>query len=542
MQKFSLYVIIPYNHSGVYIVPKNKKNRSSKKSTKFNKGTAINKAVSNTTAQRASKKQFATAAITAVDQIVNMLKPYELSRTQRLKTYQCMLSDDAVFSALDSRLSLIQKSQAKGKFLFDKNSPESVRVKDFFEYCMDNLQDQTVGTIGRTAADHIYNGFAPFEMVYEAGEDEWKDLWKLKKLVYIHPLTLNQAQPFETDKIGDTITGIRQDFSAFTQSTGLTMFSSHGLNTKTGSSWNGEFIDWRKVAYCSYSVTLAEPFGNSPLDAAYSLWRAKQLLEDLGITGATRDMAGIPVIRLPAALLEAAAADPSSQEAAQVSQITTSMENMHKGDQSIVILPSDAHNEAGSGALEFDFKLLGVEGSSGNSDIEEMVDKKRKAIFTVLASRHLISGEDGGGSYSLHEGQAGIHAHFAARDSMIVDSMWNKQIFPKLLKLNGWKVSKKDLPQWVHNPVQERSDEGESKLLQRLGSVGLLPKNDPKFLNEVMLRSRFEYEFDETLTAEEVVALCGEPTTGAGLGDGTSGTGGSQSGGSNSSLNSDNAA
>jgi hypothetical protein len=508
-----------------------------KKSRKKN----INKAApTNTTAQRASKKQFATAAIAAVSKVVKTLKPYELGVHQRLKTYQAMLNDDAVFSALDSRLSLIQKAQAKGKFKYNKNSEESKRVKDFFEYCMDNLEDQTIATIGRSAADHIYNAFAPFEIVYEQGEDEWNDLWKLKKLVYIHPLTLNPATPYELSPNGDKILGLRQDFSAFTNDVGMSYFTVNGKGK--GVDWNGKFIDWRKVAYCSYSATLAEPFGNSPLDAAYELWRSKQLLEDLGITGATRDMAGIPVLRLPAALLEAAALDPESAEALQVLQITTSMENMHKGDQSFVVLPSDTHNEAGSGALEFDFKLLGVEGGSGNFNIEEMIEKKRKAIFTVLASRHLISGESGGGSYSLQEGEAGIHAHFAMRDNLTVDSMWNSQIFPKLLKLNGWKVSKEDMPIWGHSPVQDLSSDEKGKLLQRMGAAGLLPKNDPKFANFLMSYADFEYEFDETLTPEQMTELCGEATSRAGDGmkEGmSSGTGSAQ--GNNSAVNSDNA-
>jgi len=132
-----------------------------KKSRKKN----INKAApTNTTAQRASKKQFATAAIAAVSKVVKTLKPYELGVHQRLKTYQSMLNDEAVFSAVDSRASNIQKAQAKGKFKYNKNSEESKRVKEFFEYCMDNLEDQTIATIGRSAAEHIYNSFSPLKL------------------------------------------------------------------------------------------------------------------------------------------------------------------------------------------------------------------------------------------------------------------------------------------------------------------------------------------------------------------------------------------
>lgn len=510
---------------------RNKGNRARNRRAKSN----IDKAApSTTTQQRASKKQFATAAIAAVKQVVESLKPFELSRGQRLRTYQRMMSDDAVFSALDSRLSLIQKSQGKGKFKYNKNSIESVRVKDFFEYNMDNLVDQTVSMIGRTAADHIFNGFAPFETVYEAGTDEWADKWKLKKLVYINPLTLNPVEPYEISEDGDEILGLRQDFSAFKNSVGHSFFTVKGRTDNID--WNGKFIDWRKVAYCSYSATIAEPFGQSPLDAAYLLWRSKQLLEDLGMTGATRDMAGIPVLRLPSYLLEEAAKDPSSPAAAQVAQISTSMENMHKGDQSFVILPSDAHNEAGSGALEFDFKLLGVDGGNGNFDIDEMIDKKRKAIFTVLASRHLISGEDGGGSYNLHEGQAGIHAHFAARDGQTLDSMWNRQIFPRLLKLNGWKVSKADMPVWEGAPTSPISMDESGKYFNRV--MRSLPAH-PDVVNSLLEKLDIDYRVPEGTTPTEIREMTFDFQEESKVGGGDSGT--TQSGGQNSDNNAENA-
>ncbi len=514
---------------------KKRKNKQSRKNRVLQKAGNPPKS---TTAQRASKKQFATAAIAAVSKVVQMLKPFELGRTQRLKTYQAMLNDDAVFSALDSRLSLIQKAQAKGSFKYNKNSEESKKVKRFFEYCMDNLRDQTIANIGRTAADHIYNGFAPFEIMYNKGEDEYSDKWKLDKLVYIHPLTLSQIAPYKLSDNGDEILGLRQDFSAFTGDASLSYFTPRGQGK--GADWQGKFIDWRKVAYCSYSATTAEPFGNSPLDAAYELWRSKQLLEDLGITGATRDMAGVPLLRLPSALMEAASSDPTGAAATQVAQITTSMENMHKGDQSFVVLPSDAHNEAGSGALEYDFKLMGVDGGSGNFDIDEMIDKKRKAIFTVLASRHLISGESGGGSYNLQEGEAGIHAHFAERDNLTVNDMWNKQIFPKVLKLNGWKVSKEDMPVWEHGAVQPVSMDEKGKFFNRV--MRSLPAT-PEVVNSLLKDLDIDYRVPEGTSPEDIRKMMFDfqEESKVGTGEGSSGTGNTQSGGSQSDNNAENA-
>ena len=75
--------------------------------------------------------------------------------------------------------------------------------------------------------------------------------------------------------------------------------------------------------------------------------------------GVTRDFSGTPVLRIPEAILAAASQDPSSPEAAQVSSLADSMANMHSGDSSYVLLPSDSQAENGSGLRDFDIQFLG---------------------------------------------------------------------------------------------------------------------------------------------------------------------------------------
>ncbi|CAL9956213.1 portal protein [Vibrio phage F99] len=143
---------------------------------------------------------------------------------------------------------------------------------------------------------------------------------------------------------------------------------------------------------------------------------------------------------------------------------------------------------------------------------------------------------------NLHEGQAGMAALISDRDNMIVDEMWNKQVFPLLLRINGYTdLAHDEIPQWEHGDVQPVSLDERGKFGQRMASVGLMPKHDPVFMNEVMQYSGWHYRFDETLTKEEMQALCGESESRAGESQGSSGTGNSQLGGSNSATNSDNA-
>lgn len=128
----------------------------------------------------------------------------------------------------------------------------------------------------------------------------------------------------------------------------------------------------------------------------------------------------------------------------------------------------------------------------------------------MLGAQNQAVGENGGGSYNLLEGQSDLQAFYAERDIAVIEEMWNKQIFPQLLRLNEWKVKSEDMPKWVSGDIQDLSNDEVSKSGQRSAAVGLFPKNDPKFLNEYYKKLGYDYRFDERMSPEEVSKLTGD--------------------------------
>ncbi|AUR89043.1 portal protein [Vibrio phage 1.121.O._10N.286.46.C4] len=525
-------------------VPSTKKQQRMKKRQQ-RKSAAISKAANNTTtAQRASKRQVSTAAIEAIRYVTEVLKPFELSRTQRLYTYQSMMQDEAVFTAVNDRIMAIQTAQMNGKFRFNPNSENSVAMKDFLQYNLDNLEGQTPRSIGACAAEMVINGFAPFENVTYRDDKEYEGQFVLKKLAYIHPLSLDTSNPYTVIEGGDQIKELRQLATAFRGTDGTYMGSKRP--------WTGiREIDYRKVTVASYSATTSQPFGKSPLDAAYTAWREKQLLQDYMMIGVTRDFSGTPVLRLPSEILEAAESDPTSPEAQQVTALARGMKEMHTGDASFIILPSDSQSENGSGLRDYDIQFLGVEGGGKGFDINAIIESKRKGIFGVLAGMHLISGENGGSSYNLREGQASTQAMHVQLDSEIIDEMYNKHVFPKLLDLNGWEYKLEDLPRWESGEVQPLSVDEFGKAINRVKPF--LPATS-QVVNQVMKGIGLkDCDIDENLSPEEVRKLMityvepnlpdvsKDTNPEAGDGEGSSGTGSTQDGGLGSDTNSENA-
>ena len=218
---------------------------------------------------------------------------------------------------------------------------------------------------------------------------------------------------------------------------------------------------------------------------------------------------------------------------------------MSASSQQFTILPSDTLNDAGTGNTAFEIKFLGIEGSGKNFDLVELVEQRRRSIFGVFGAANLLAGEGGGGSYNLIEGQNSIHLHYLSRDISVIEEVWNNNIISQLFRLNEWNLSEEEMPTLVAGEIEPISLDETSKALQRTGAVGLLPKNDPLFLNEIYAMMGIDYRFDEDLTPEELEKLTGDATSksGQGMSEGLSnGTGSSTGGGDTSSGNNENTA
>lgn len=510
--------------------------KTSKQQRRVNarKQARLQKAANNTTTeQRASKRQLSSAAIEVVRKVVEILKPFELSRTQRNRTFATMMMDDCVFAGFDSRATSIELAQSNGRLHYKKDSSKSEELKKFLEYNMKMMQGSP-RSVGRSSAEMIPYGWAPHELVTHKHGGEYADLWTLKKLAYIHPLSLDQGKPFEVKEGGDKIDHLRQSSTAFAGTNGQ-----YAGNRK---SWSGiQEIDFRRVVAPSYLGLDCYPQGISVFDAVYVLWREKQLLQDLLLNGVQRDFSGTPILRLPSEVLEAAESDPSSPEAAQVTALASGMHEMHAGDSTFMILPSDAQSENGTGLRDYEIQFLGVEGGGKGFNITEIIEQKKKGIHMVLTTQHLVSGENGGGSYNLHEGQAANAALASERDNQIIDEMWNKVIFPKLLRLNNIPYTLEDLPVWKHGEAQPISYDEYGKFVNRVAR--LLPAV-PDVGNKLLDMLGVDYRIDDNATPDEVRAMAfefSEPSK-TGTGGGSSGTGDTQSGGSGSDSNSENSA
>lgn len=305
---------------------------------------------------RQSKKSLATPAIETIRTIVNILKPYELSQTQRFRTYQHMLLDDAVGNAFAANCILVEKAFANYEIVYNTYSEESKQAADFLRYCYENMRGQTLRSFARCAAEFKRDGLAPFEKTFRKGTGKWEEYWTLDKLLYVHPLSLQPTTPFTVTNGGRDILEMRQSINAFRNTTDVLPIEV--INSGLG--YVG--IPRNKLTLVTYNGTDAQPFGVSAFDTCYTAWREKTLLQEYTLIGVTKDFSGTPILYLPSDILDRAATDPTSPEGMMVEQLKINMANMHTGDQNYTILPSDTQSETGNGMRSFELKFLGIDG------------------------------------------------------------------------------------------------------------------------------------------------------------------------------------
>lgn len=495
---------------------------------------AIPKPSGNTKEQRASKRRITTSGIQLIKDQIEYLKPYELSASQRLITYERMLLDPDVSTPFNKTKEMVEQGFSTYQIEYNKNSPDSKKAADFMRYCVEVMFNST--TTPRSVAGHAYtyakNKVALSEKEFERiDEGDFEGLWGLSGLYPVSLSTLDQINPFKIDDGGRKLAYARQSRNAFKNN--LNTSINDLPETKDGY----KNIAASKLAIFTDSSDPINPFGISIFDHIYEEWRFKTLVKEILLTGVAKDLVGTPIFYVPSIIMEEAEADPNGWQAGFLKDLDNQAAAMHQGDQTFIRLPSDPH-EGATSLREFDIKFLGIEGSTGNFNLVEILEQSKKAIYNAFGAQNLLTGESGGGSYNLIEGQNSNHAFTVKRNVTIIEEVWNKDIWPQVFRLNEWKLSPDDIPKFKAGQVDPVSMDELGKFMQRTVTSGIFPIV-PSSVNWFLKQAGIPYQFPEEATLEDMLKVMPTMSSAAGKGAGTSGTGNSQnaSGGDNNTEN-----
>lgn len=483
--------------------------------------------------QRATKRRLGTSAIQLIKDQIEYLKPFELSSSQRLITYERMMLDPDVSTPFNKTKEMVEQAFSSYDIKHNKHSEASVQAKEFMEWCIESNFNMT--TSPRSVAGHAYsyakNKLSMFEKEYgKISGGDWDGFYGLSGLYPVSVSTIDTLNPFKVSDQGRKLEYARQRVTAFKDN--LDLKAHQYPNTEDGF----VHIPTSKLAIFTDSPDPINPFGISIFDHIYEEWRFKTLVKEILLTGVAKDLAGTPIFYVPSVIMEEAEADVNSWQANFLKDLDNQAANLHNGDQTYIRLPSDPH-EGTSSLREFEVKFLGIEGTSKGFDLVEILEQSKKAIYNAFGAANLLAGESGGGSYNLIEGQNSNHAFTVKRAVTLIEEVWNKDIFPQLFRLNEWKLSPKDMPKFRAGSVSPVSLDELGKFFNR--TMRALPAV-PAVVNHLLDLQGIDYQVEEKATFEEVRSMmfAFESPSKTGTGEGSSGEGSSKQ--TNSDTNDEN--
>lgn len=228
------------------------------------------------------------------------------------------------------------------------------------------------------------------------------------------------------------------------------------------------------------SISKGNPEGVSLLRTAYRSWYFKKRLEEFEAIGVERDLAGMPVAKVPAEFLRAA---PGTDMAKTVEAYRKMVRGVRRDENEGLVLPSQWDPETKQPLYEFE--LMSSSGSR-QFDTNAIIQRYEQRILMSVLADFILVGHEQTGSYSLHTDKTGIfRAALNAITKAICDTL-NRHLVPKLFEVNGWKLDQ--LPKFEASNIDPPDLDQLAQFISSTAGAGMQWFPDPEleqFVREI---------------------------------------------------------
>jgi len=226
-----------------------------------------------------------------------------------------------------------------------------------------------------------------------------------------------------------------------------------------------------------YRHLKGNPEGMSMLRNSYRPWYMKKRLEEYEAVGVERDLAGLPIVKVPAEFLRA---KPGSQQAQTVEAFKRMVKSVRRDEQEGIVFPM-AYDQDSKQPL-YSFELMGG-GGSRSFNTDAIIQRYEQRILMTILADFIMVGHQGAGSYSLHTDKTGIfRTSLNSIAGSIADTL-NRYAIPRLFAANGWKLA--ELPKIVPGDVDSPDINQLASFMSSMASTGVTWFPDPTMENFV---------------------------------------------------------
>lgn len=371
----------------------------------------------------------------------------ELSGARGARTYREMADNDPMVGGVLYAIEMLLR-QVAWSVQPAAEDEESAQAAAFVEDVLDDMTTPMSSVISEIVSMFTY-GFAPLEIIWmrrDEGAVSTKGIKIADGRIGIRSLAIRAQVTiarWEIDREDGTIDGLWQQ------------------------PWSGQqvFIPIEKLLLFRTTDAKNNPEGRSILRTAYRPWYYKKRIEAIEGIGVERDLAGLPIARIPGHYFDASASDAERATLNAWKQLVT---RVRRDQQEGILIPSDRD---ASGNPLYEFSLLNS-GGSRQLDTTRIVDRYNRAIATATLSDFILLGQNSVGSFALSSDKTALFAMALGGFLASIADVFNRHLMPRLWRLNG--MDPVTMPKLVPSDI-EKPNLGElGTFLQSMTSAGAM--------------------------------------------------------------------
>jgi phage gp29-like protein len=376
----------------------------------------------------------------------------QLRGRRGLLVYREMADNDPVIGSI---LYAIEKVVLRLEWRIDPldQTPEAEELAKFVDECLEDMSDSFDQTLASILSMLVY-GFSFHEIVYKvrggdvenpqrkSKHNDGKIGWR--KFPIRSQETLNN---WMIDPEGG-IQGFRQ-------------------MDPTGGGFREIPID--KGLLFRTTVNKNNPEGRSLLRNCFRPWYYKRRIEEIEAIGIERDLAGLPVAKVPPEYLSSGA---TAEQQSVLAEITKIVQNIKRNEQEGIIFPKmydENNNEM------FSLELLSS-GGSRQFDTDKIIGRYDQRISMSVLSDFILLGHEQVGSFALGSQKMDLWTMSVEAIAKSIAEVFNQYAIPRLLKLNG--MNTELCPYLTYGEVSSVDLQALGDYVQKLIGAGALTPDD----------------------------------------------------------------
>lgn len=364
--------------------------------------------------------------------------------SQRDRTIANMMTDPLIGSVLYAIEMMIRRVDWRVKPSDDQNAT-AVELADFVQSCLDDMEGMWPGDTMADLLTYLAWGYAVAEVVYKqrVGPD--------------------QTDPSRKSRFTDGLIGWRK-WMLLPQTTreGWTFANGDVVAFKQRQPEGAPLdVPLEKCVHLKYQSGSGSPEGRTPLRHAYKAWYYKENLQRVEAIGAERDLAGIPVMKIPAEDIE-----NNTDTYVSAMNIVTSI---HNDAMAGVVISSDVDPES---KVPMQTLELLSSGGTRQFDTDVIIRRYANEVASSFFANVLRSGNDSQGSFALSQTLSDMFMTGMGAHLDMIQTAINDQVLPELWKVNGFDFEL--MPTIEHGDVENTDISRIGAYIAQLANAGLI--------------------------------------------------------------------